>query len=166
MQQKKVDVWVGLFVLLCSFSLVVLVLRVGGGNLFSGVASYQIKANFSNAGALKSHAPVKMAGVVIGSVGDITLTDVGGEYKAQAVLLINQGIKVPQDSTVSVNTAGLLGAQFINITQGADVEKPVADGGMLENTQSAMVLEDLITQFGINKAEEAGKTDAAVAPQK
>ncbi|MGL4768012.1 MAG: outer membrane lipid asymmetry maintenance protein MlaD [Formosimonas sp.] len=156
MQQKKVDVWVGLFVLLGAAALVGLALRVGSGLGMTG-STYQVKANFSNAGALKANAPVKMSGVVIGSVADITLADVGGEYKAQAVLNIKQGIHIPQDSTVSVNTAGLLGAQFVSITQGAQVEKSVADGGLLENTQSAVVLEDLITQFGINKAEQAAQ---------
>ena len=166
MQQKKIDVWVGLFVLLGAAALVALALRVGGGSLFAGASTYDVKANFTNIGSLKPRAPIKMSGVVIGSVGDIDLTDVGGEYKAQVTLHINNGIRIPQDSSVAVNTAGLLGAQFVSITQGAEIEKPVVVGGLLENTQSAMVLEDLITQFGINKAEEASKEDKTDTPIK
>ena len=156
MQQKKVDVWVGLFVVFGALCLIALALRVGGGGLFAPEA-YEIKANFTNVGALKPHAPIKMSGVVIGSVNNVDLVNVDGEYKAQVSLLIHEGIKIPRDSGVAVNTAGLLGAQFVSITQGAQIDQPIAAGGLLENTQSAMVLEDLITQFGIGKAEAASK---------
>lgn len=161
MQQKKIDVWVGLFVLLGLASIVALALVVGGRGGFTTKGGYPVIANFQNIGTLKERAPVKMSGVVIGRVGDIALKNINGEYKAQATLIINNGIKIPQDSGASVNTAGLLGAQFISLTQGADIEHPVAAGGVLDSTQSAMVLEDLITQFGINKAESASKADAA-----
>lgn len=160
MQHKKIDVWVGLFVILGLVGLLVLALRVGGGALFSSGSTYEVKANFQNAGGLKPRSPIKLSGVVIGSVGEIDLVNIDGEYKAQVVLMINQDVKVPIDSSVSINTSGLLGAQFVSITQGFDVDTPVAAGGFLQNTQSAMVLEDLITQFGMNKVEAAASVDA------
>lgn len=162
MQHKKIDVWVGLFVILGLVGLIVLALRVGGGTLFSGESTYEVKANFQNAGGLKSRSPIKLSGVVIGSVGKIDLVNIDGEYKAQVVLMINNDIKVPIDSSVSINTSGLLGAQFVSITQGFEIDKPVEEGGSLQNTQSAMVLEDLITQFGMSKAEAAGASGTPV----
>lgn len=158
MQHKKIDVWVGLFVLLGLAGLVVLALRVGGGNYFSNASTYAVTANFQNVGGLKSGSPIKLSGVVIGRVGDINLVSVDGEYKAQVTLLVNQDIKVPADSSVAINTSGLLGAQFVSVTQGFEVDKPVVAGGSLDNTQSAMVLEDLITQFGMSKAEAAAES--------
>lgn len=167
MQQKKIDIWVGFFVLLGVAGLVALALVVGGRGGFSSKSGYPVLVNFQNIGTLKERAPVKMSGVVIGRVGNIELKDMGGEYKAQVTLIIDDGLKIPKDSGASVNTAGLLGAQFISLTQGADIEHPVAAGETLDNAQSAMVLEDLITQFGINKAEAASKPeDAAAAPVK
>ena len=164
MQQKKIDIWVGLFVLLGVMGLIALALVVGGKGGWSTKGGYPVLVNFQNIGTLKERAPVKMSGVVVGRVGGIELKDVNGEYKAQVTLILDNGLKVPKDSGASVNTAGLLGAQFISLTQGADVEHPVAAGETLDNTQSAMVLEDLITQFGINKAESASKADAVDAP--
>ncbi|TDR30978.1 outer membrane lipid asymmetry maintenance protein MlaD [Hydromonas duriensis] len=161
MQQKKIDIWVGFFVLLGIVGLVALALVVGGRGGLSTKSGYPVMVNFQNIGTLKERAPVKMSGVVIGRVGGIELKNLGGEYKAQVTLIIDDGLKIPQDSGASINTAGLLGAQFISLTQGADIEHPVAAGGTLDNSQSAMVLEDLITQFGINKAESSAKSESS-----
>lgn len=164
MQHKKIDVLVGGFVLLGAAALVGLALRVGGGDVFAGKSTYSVTANFKNVGALKVRAPVKLAGVPIGSVSDIELVQLeGGEHKAKVTFTIVDSVTIPSDSGAAIVTAGLLGTQFINIQEGPSIDNLLKPNGVIEDTQEAMILEDLIKAFGINKAEEASKTDGAAA---
>ena len=160
-QQKKMDVWVGLFVLLGVAAVLALTLYVGGKGWGTAHDTYRVSANFAGVGSLKKDAPVKMVGIEIGRVRDIQLFDDQGEYKAKVVMDIHKGVKLPQDSQVLVYTSGLLGAQFIGINQGVDEANLIADGGELKETEQAMQLEDLIKNFGVKQMESSAKSDTA-----
>lgn len=164
-QQRKIDIWVGLFVLLGALAVLGLTFWVGGKRWDSAHETYRVSANFAGVGSLKKDAPVKMVGIEIGRVRDIQLFDDQGEYKAKVLMDIHQGVKLPKDSQVMVYTSGLLGAQFIGINQGVDAEHVLTDGGELTETEQAMQLEDLIKNFGVKQMESASKADDGVAKQ-
>ena len=155
MQQRKIDIWVGLFVVIGIVAMIVLTLTVGAKGWQSKKATYTVSANFAGVGTLKVDAPVKMTGIEIGRVKDIALIDDGGEYKAKVTMNIHSDVKLPKDSQVMVYTAGLLGAQFIGINQGVDAANLVGNNGQLTETEQAMQLEDLIKNFGVKQAESA-----------
>ena len=160
-QQRKIDIWVGVLVILGALAVVGLTFLVGGKSWNASHETYRVSANFAGVGSLKKDAPVKMVGIEIGRVRDIQLFDDQGEYKAKVVMDIHKGVKLPQDSQVMVYTSGLLGAQFIGINQGADAEHMVAEGGELIETEQAMQLEDLIKNFGVKQMESSAKSDSA-----
>ncbi len=153
MQRSKVDVWVGLFVLLGAAALLFLALQAG--NLLSIVPrqGYQIRAVFQDIGGLKPKAAVKSAGVVVGRVKAIEFDN--KSYQAVAVLDLESKYQFPNDSMLKIMTSGLLGDQYIGIEAGyGDVAwQPNAE---VTNTQSAVVLENLIGQFMNSKALEVG----------
>ncbi|WP_119964434.1 outer membrane lipid asymmetry maintenance protein MlaD [Simplicispira lacusdiani] len=151
MQQSKNDVWVGLFVLLGAAALLFLSLQAAnllGLNFESG---YRVTAKFDNIGGLKPQAAVRSAGVVVGRVESITFDD--KTYQARVTLLLQERYAFPKDSSLKILTSGLLGEQYIGIEAGAD-EKNLAAGDTIAATQSAIVLENLISQFLFSKAAE------------
>lgn len=156
-QSIKYEFWVGLFVLLGLAALVFLGLRVANVQGFSSEKTYTLYATFDNIGGLKVRAPVKVGGVVIGRVSDIKLD--AKEYTPKVSLAINQEYnKIPDTSSLSIKTAGLLGEQFIALNVGFVMEgetEMLKDGDTFADTNSAMVLEDLIGQFlyGDKKSE-------------
>ena len=141
MSRKLLDLWVGFFVVIGFAALLFLALRVG--NLSS--------ANFDNIGGLKVRGPVKSAGVVVGRVSEIHFDP--QSYEAVATLTIDSRYRFPKDTFVSILTAGLLGEQYIGLDAGGD-EKMLKPGDVVVKTQSAVVLEKLISQFMFNKASE------------
>lgn len=147
-QTIKYEFWVGLFLLLGIGGLVFLGLKVANLQGFSENKSYQIQANFDNIGGLKVRSPLKLGGVVIGRVTDIRLDP--NEYMPQVSIAIDQQYnKIPETSSLSIRTSGLLGEQYIALNMGFD-DGEVAmlkDGDKILDTKSAMVLEDLIGQF-------------------
>ena len=151
MQKSKNDVWVGLFVMLGAAAIVFLALRAGNLLSLSFADSYSVTARFDNIGSLKLRAPVKSAGVVVGRVGAIGFD--GGNYQASVRLDLDQRFTFPKDSSAKILTSGLLGEQYIGIEPGAE-EKLLAAGDKIGTTQSAVVLENLISQFLFNKAAE------------
>lgn len=156
MQRKSLDMWVGMFVLLGAAALMFLALKAGNMSSLSTGQSYAIITKFENIGGLKPRAPVKSAGVVVGRVGDITFDD--KTFQAQVTLNLESRYKFPKDSSAKILTAGLLGEQYIGIEPGGDVNN-LAAGDKLRDTQSAIVLENLISQFLFSKATE-GKEQA------
>lgn len=155
MSREKTDFWVGLFVLLGALALVFLALQAGNLSSFSFARSYTLTADFDNIGGLKARAPVKSAGVVVGRVKGITLDD--QTFKAVVSLDMEENYQFPKDTSASILTSGLLGEQYIGLTAGGD-EQNFADGGKIRYTQSAVVLENLISQFLYNTAEKQGST--------
>ena len=142
MHRKTIDVWVGLFVLLGLASLLFLALKAGNMSTISFSKTYAVTGKFDNIGGLKPQAPVKSAGVVVGRVGEISFDD--KTYQALVRLDLEPSYKFPKDSSLKILTAGLLGEQYIGIEPGGDTQNLV-DGDRINRTQSAAVLEDLIT---------------------
>ena len=153
MQASRHDVWVGSFVLLGAAALLFLALKAGNLLSLNFDDTYTVVAKFDNIGGLKARAAVKSAGVVVGRVESIAFDD--KSFQARVVLKLNQGVAFPKDSSAKILTAGLLGEQYIGLEPGAD-EKNLVAGDVIKQTQSAVVLENLIGQFLYNKAADSG----------
>ena len=162
MTREKTDFWVGLFILLGLIALVFLALRAGNMSSFSFAPTYQVTAHFDNIGGLKVRAPIKSSGVVVGRVAAIGFDN--QRYQAAVTLDMEQAYEFPTDSSASILTSGLLGEQYIGLTPGGE-DKMLAQGGEIQFTQSAVVLEELISKFLYSSAEkEGGAQDGGTAP--
>ena len=154
MRKSAIDVWVGLFVAIGMLAMLFLALKVGNMSAVSFTPTYMVSARFDNIGGLKPRAPVKSAGVVVGRIADIRFDDTS--YQATVTMTIEKIYKFPKDSSAKILTSGLLGEQYIGLEAGGD-DQMLADGGMITQTQSAVVLENLISQFLYNKAADSGQ---------
>ena len=152
MQRSKNDVWVGLFVSLGAVAVLFLALKAANLLQWSFDKNYQVSARFDNIGGLKPGAAVKSAGVVVGRVKSIDFD--GESFQARVTLAIESRHQFPKDSSLSILTSGLLGEQYVGIVPGAD-EKNLAQGDRIGSTQSAVVLENLISQFLYKAADPA-----------
>ncbi len=153
MERSTLDLWVGLFVVAGIGALTILALKVGNMGSFGGAETYQVSAQFSNIGGLKQRAAVKSSGVVVGRVSAITFDN--EKFMAKVTMNIETRYKFPKDSSASVLTAGLLGEQYIGLEGGGE-DALLANGDNIKLTQSAVVLEKLISQFLYTKAAEGG----------
>ena len=151
MQRSKNDVWVGLFVALGAVAVLFLALKTANLLQWSFEKDYLVTAKFDNIGGLKPGAAVKSAGVVVGRVKAIDFD--GESFQARVTLAIESSHQFPKDSSLSILTSGLLGEQYVGIVPGAD-EKNLVAGDRIGSTQSAVVLENLISQFLYSKAAE------------
>lgn len=149
MGRSKNDLWVGLFVLIGLAALVFLALQSANLLSLNFQRGYRITANFDNIGGLKPKAAVRSAGVVVGRVADIRFDD--ERYQARIDLDMDTRFKFPKDSALKILTSGLLGEQYIGIEAGAS-DQDLAAGDNVTATQSAVVLENLISQFLYNSA--------------
>ncbi|MDQ5847476.1 MAG: outer membrane lipid asymmetry maintenance protein MlaD [Pseudomonadota bacterium] len=156
MNRSTIDLWVGIFVVIGIAALIFLALRVGNLSSFSTAQTYQVLAKFANIGGLKVRAPVKSAGVVVGRVADIRFDN--ESYEALVSVNVDSSYQFPRDTTAKILTSGILGEQYVGLEAGGDGVM-LKHGDRLRLTQSAVVLENLISQFLFNKAAE-GK-DAA-----
>ena len=144
-QTRSVEIGTGLFVLLGLAALFFLTTQTTGGQDFSADETYQVEARFTNVGSLKNRAPVAMSGVTIGRVTDVEFD--GTALEAKVTFVIDaQYDQIPDDSIASILTAGLLGSQYIGLEAGGS-EMSLADGSEIYDTQSAIVLENLIGKF-------------------
>jgi phospholipid/cholesterol/gamma-HCH transport system substrate-binding protein len=153
MGKKSIEVMVGLFVLLGLLGLVFLALKAANLGSAGGGDSYVLTARFDNIGGLKVRAPVRTAGVNVGRVTGISLDP--SSYQGVVTLEIQRGYQFSKDTSAKILTAGLLGDQYIGLEPGGHEENLVA-GGQIKQTQSAVVLENLIGQFLYNKAADSG----------
>lgn len=155
------DFWVGLFVLIGLAAFVFLALKVG--NLSGAMLgkTYTVTAAFDNIGGLKPRAPVKSAGVVVGRVADISFDQRSFQGKVQ--LQLDERYQFPTDSSAKILTSGLLGEQYVGLEPGGDTQMLRA-GSQLSRTQSAVVLENLISQFLYSKAAEGPSAQPAARP--
>lgn len=164
-QSIKYEFWVGLFVLLGLIALAFLGLRVANVQGFSSEKTYTLYATFDNIGGLKVRAPIKVGGVVVGRVSDIQLDP--QTYTPKVTLAVNDEFnKIPDTSSLSIKTAGLLGEQYIALNIGFMLEgetEYMKEGATFVDTNSAMVLEDLIGQFlyGDKKSESSDSSKEA-----
>ncbi len=152
MRMRTLELGVGAFMLAGVIALVVLVVNVSGLSLSAPKESYTVYALFENAGELTERSKVSMSGVLIGQVASITIDKEA--LKARVEMKINKGVDyLTYDSSAAILTAGLLGEKYIGISVGAD-EEMLADGDYIDDTQSALVLEELIGKFLFNKVNE------------
>jgi phospholipid/cholesterol/gamma-HCH transport system substrate-binding protein len=156
MKKQSLDIWVGLFVALGLLALLFLALKAGNMSAFTFEPTYQVSAKFDNIGGLKPRAPVKSAGVVVGRVSEIRFDD--QSYQATVFMKLEERYKFPKDSSAKILTSGLLGEQYIGLEAGGD-EAMIVSGSKLSQTQSAIVLENLIGQFLYNKASDGAPSD-------
>ena len=163
MERSKSDIWVGLFVLIGAVAILFLALQSANLLALNFQSSYRVTAKFDNIGGLKRQAAVKSAGVVVGRVDSISFDD--KSFQARVVLDLESRYTFPKDSSLKILTSGLLGEQYIGIEAGAE-EKPLATGDTITTTQSAVVLENLISQFLFSKAADGGNSNAAPAAPK
>ena len=151
MNRSMIDLWVGIFVVVGIGGLLFLALKVGNLSSFSSNEMYQVQAKFSNIGGLKVRAPVKSAGVVVGRISDIRFDN--ESYEAIVSMNLDYSYQFPRDTTAKILTSGILGEQYVGLEAGGDGVM-LKNGDRLRLTQSAVVLENLISQFLFNKAAE------------
>jgi len=161
---RSLEIGTGLFVLLGFAALAFLTTQLPGTSLKfgSGPVGYAVTAKFDNVGDLKAGSPVTMAGVTVGRVESIRFDP--RDFKAAVVLRIeNQYSEIPDDSDASIQTAGLLGGKYVGIGPGGS-ETFLKDGGQIEFTQSAIVLESLVNKFFANMANRGSEESKDEAP--
>ena len=161
MKRATIDLWVGIFVTMGFAAIVFLALKVGNLASFDTKPSYHLDAAFDNIGGLKLRAPVKAAGVIVGRVESVKLDP--KSYEAVVSLRLDNGYQFSKDTIASILTSGLLGEVYIGLDAGGDPAM-LADGGRITKTQSAVVLEKLISQFLFDKAT-SGPPPAPGAPK-
>ena len=157
MKRSTIDLWVGTFVAAGFGALLFLALKVGNLAAFSTAQTYVVQAKFANIGGLKVRAPIKSAGVVVGRVTEVRFDN--ESYEAIVSFNIDSRYQFPRDTSAKILTSGLLGEQYVGLEAGGDGVM-LKSGDRLRLTQSAVVLEDLISQFLYNKAAE-GKDEKA-----
>ena len=158
MNRSAIDLWVGIFVAIGFGAIIFLALKVGNLVTLDSTPGYHLDASFDNIGGLKLRAPVKAAGVVIGRVEKVRLDN--KTYDAVVTLRIERQYEFTKDTIASINTSGLLGEVYIGLDAGGD---PVMlkDGDRIGKTQSAVVIEKLISQFLFDKASGGAAGEAA-----
>ena len=150
MERTTIDLWFGAFVAAGFAALLVLALKVGNLGAERAAQTYRVEARFDNIGGLKVRGPVRSAGVLVGRVADIHFDN--ERYQANVTLALDKRYQFPKDTTASILTSGLLGEVYIGLDAGGDT-KMLANGDRIKKTQSAMVLEKLISQFMFDKAQ-------------
>jgi len=153
MNRSAIDLWVGIFVAIGLGAIVFLALTVGNLVTLGNEPGYRLEARFDNIGGLKLRAPVKAAGVVVGRVEGVRLDP--RSYEAVVNLRIDRGYEFTKDTIAAINTSGLLGEVYISLDAGGDAAM-LKDGERISKTQSAVVMEKLISQFLFDKAAENG----------
>ena len=163
-KNRKIELWVGSFVLAGICAILVMIFQVADVKNLGSSDTYTLKAEFDNIGGLKVRSPVKVGGVVVGRVTDIGLNS--DSMVPVVTVAINATYdKFPDTSSLKILTSGLIGEQYLSLTPGFifDDEKMLQDGDYVEDTKSALVLEDLIGQFlysvGGDSQKEGDKND-------
>lgn len=150
MQTKKTEIWVGVFMLVALLAALFICLKVANVTSMRTEPTYRIYATFDNIGGLKARSPVRVGGVVIGRVADIEL-DPKTYLPRVAMDIEDRYNQIPDTSSLSIRTSGLLGEQYLALNIGFDDPELgssiLKDGGTIQDTKSAIVLEDLIGQF-------------------
>ncbi|MCF7533205.1 outer membrane lipid asymmetry maintenance protein MlaD [Pseudomonas petrae] len=155
MQNRTLETGVGLFLLAGILALLLLALRVSGLSASANTDTYKLYANFDNIAGLTVRAKVTMAGVNIGKVTAIDLDH--DTFTGRVTMEVNKRVNnLPSDSTASILTAGLLGEKYVGISVGGD-DQLLKDGGTIHDTQSSLVLEDLIGKFLLNSVGKDAK---------
>jgi phospholipid/cholesterol/gamma-HCH transport system substrate-binding protein len=155
MTRKSIETLVGLFVLLGCLAVVFLALQAANLTSFQRGSTYMLSARFDDIGGLKVRAPIKSAGVTVGRVKSITLD--GRSFQGYVTMELDSDVQFPADTSAKILTSGLLGDQYVGLSPGGD-DKMLKDGDTIKLTQSAVVLESLISQFLYGKAADGPET--------
>ncbi|MET0262283.1 MAG: outer membrane lipid asymmetry maintenance protein MlaD, partial [Rariglobus sp.] len=150
MKQSKLELIVGVFVLVGLAAVAYLALRIGAGALL-GADTYVLKARFTNAGGLNPGSNVLIAGVPVGRVDSITLN--AEDYSALVQLSVRKDVKVPADSIASIKTSGLIGDKFLALSPGGD-DQMLTAGSLITDTESTLDLESLISRFAFGNVDK------------
>lgn len=171
MQSRALEIVVGLFVCLGVAAVFVLTFRVASLDTVDGGPVYRVTATFDNIGGLKPGAAVTIAGVKIGRVREITIDP--NTFQADVGIDLSQAYNnIPEDSSMKILTAGLLGEQYIGVEAGG-ADEVLKQGSKVQLTQSALVLENLIGQLVASMtapkddklADALGKLAESIKPQ-
>jgi phospholipid/cholesterol/gamma-HCH transport system substrate-binding protein len=160
MGKKKIEILVGGFMLLGMAGLLFLALKAANLGSFGNENTYMLQARFDNIGGLKARAPVRSAGVTVGRVTGISFDP--KTFQGVVTLAVDTRYQFPKDSAAKILTAGLLGDQYIGLEPGGD-DKNIAPGESVAQTQSAVVLENLIGSFLTGRAADAGTAASGAA---
>lgn len=149
---RIIEILVGAFMAAGFVALFFLAMKVSNLSANVGDQGYRLSARFENVGSLKVRAPVAMAGVRVGRVVAIDYDK--SRYEAVVTMRIDPHYDtIPEDTIASIFTSGLLGEQYIGLAPGGSGDY-LHDGGTLTQTQSALVLEQMIGQFLFKKAQD------------
>ncbi len=152
-QTRSIEMGTGLFVLLGMAALFFLTTQTTGSNSLAGSDTYEVTAQFDNIGSLKTRAPVSMSGVTIGRVTSVRFDPV--MLVAEVTIEIESKYdQIPEDSDASILTSGLLGSQYIALQAGGS-DLSLEDGSKIEFTQSAIVIENLISKYLFKKSSDS-----------
>jgi len=157
-QQSKLELIVGMFMIVGIAAVVYLALRIGAGTLVGG-DTYELQARFSNTGGLNPGSNVVISGVPVGRVEAITLNTT--DFSSVVRLRLRKDLKLPTDSIASIKTSGLIGDKFLALSPGAD-DEVLAPGALITNTESTVDLESLISRFAFGDVKD--KPAAAATP--
>jgi phospholipid/cholesterol/gamma-HCH transport system substrate-binding protein len=149
MQNTITEYIVGLFVIAGFGAIVYLALNLGEVPLLTKASTYTVEAEFENVSGVKNGAPVQVAGVNVGQVSNLALNE---DRLAQLTLQVDNTLKIPLDSIVSVKSQGIIGDKYIQITLGGDTEFFQEDELILD-TESAVDIESLISKFAFGSAD-------------
>ena len=149
MNNSRVEIAVGLFLVAGFLAFGWLALQLGEVPWLSSGRTYTIYADFDNISGVKTGAEVQIAGVTIGTVSGLTLSD---DDQARAALQLDKAIKIPKDSIASVKSQGIIGDKLIAISLGGDEENYQA-GGVILDTESSVDLESLISKFAFGNVK-------------
>lgn len=151
-QTRAVEVGTGLFVALGLAAIFFLTTQTAGSDNFTGADTFSVTARFDNVGSLKDRAPVAMSGVTIGRVTSVVF-DAQSLDAVVTFVIDGQYDQIPEDSDASILTSGLLGSQYIGLQAGGS-EFSLEEGSEIEFTQSAIVIENLISKYLFNNNSE------------
>jgi phospholipid/cholesterol/gamma-HCH transport system substrate-binding protein len=158
MKQNRLELLVGVFVLLGIAAVAYLTVKLGSGSLIGG-DTYILEARFTNAGGLNSGSSVLVAGVTVGRVEGVRIDPV--DYSAIAILRVRSTLQLPTDTMASIKTTGLIGDKYIALSPGAD-ETFLESGTRIIMTESSVDLESLIGKMAFGTVDE--ETDKEPAP--
>ena len=154
MERTSLDLWFGAFITAGFVALLVLAMKVGNLGTERATKTYRVEVRFDNIGGLKVRGPVRSAGVLVGRVHEIHFDN--ERYQASVTLALDKRYQFPKDTSAAILTSGLLGETYIGLEAGGDA-KMLASGDRIQISQSAVVLEKLISQFLFSQAQDPGK---------
>ena len=141
MEKTKIEMVVGVFVLVGLLCLAYLSIKLGKLELVSGDV-YEVEAQFNSASGIKPGSTIEIAGVQVGRVRGITLI----EDRAKVTLAVNNSIKLYTDTIASIKTRGIIGEKFLALTPGGGGDR-LKPGGTIRDTESGLDLEELVSQY-------------------